>query len=294
MYVVPTNGMTHLGPATSLGAGWGVFDVVLLSPDLTGDGKADLLARFAADGSTQIRPGDGNGGFGPPTSSFNSLAGHDLVTVAGDLDGDGHADLVARDPATGRLDAYLGNGQSGFTVKPLGTDWGKYNLVNGPGDVNGDGRADLVARGTEGAFYLVPGAAAGVGFGDPVRIGGTWTGYDTITGHGDFNGDGKVDLLVRAAGVEPGLRQAQPRQRPVRARARPGRRHRWGDRAERRRLGVRRHRARPARAQRRHPRALPQRRDVRDRDADRVRRRACRRRDRSSARATGTATARPT
>jgi len=24
--------------------------------------------------------------------------------------------------------------------------------------------------------------------------------YDTITGHGDFNGDGRVDLLVRAAG----------------------------------------------------------------------------------------------
>ncbi len=41
---------------------------------------------------------------------------------------------------------------------------------------------------------------AGVGFGEPVRIGGTWTGFDTITGHGDFNGDGKVDLLVRAAG----------------------------------------------------------------------------------------------
>ena len=200
VYVVPTNGMTHLGPATSLGAGWGVFDVVLLSPDVTGDGKADLLARVAADGSTQVRPGDGNGGFGAPTSSFNSLAGHDLVTVAGDLDGDGHPDLVARDPATGRLDAYLGNGQSGFTVKPLGNDWGKYNLVSGPGDVNGDGRADLVARGTEGAFYLVPGAAAGLGFGTPVRIGGTWTGYDTITGHGDFNGDGKVDLLVRAAG----------------------------------------------------------------------------------------------
>jgi hypothetical protein len=132
-------------------------------------------------------------------STFNSLAGHDLVTVAGDLDGDGHADLVARDPATGRLDAYLGNGQSGFTVKQLGDSWGKYDMLAGPGDVNGDGRADVVARGTEGAFYLVPGVA-GVGFGEPVRIGGTWKGYDTITGHGDFNGDGKVDLLVRAAG----------------------------------------------------------------------------------------------
>ena len=81
-------------------------------------------------------------------------------------------------------------------------------MIDGPGDVNGDGRPDLVARGTEGAFYLLPGLA-GVGFGDPARLGGTWQGYDTITGHGDFNGDGKVDLLVRAAGssdvyVKPG------------------------------------------------------------------------------------------
>ena len=104
-----------------------------------------------------MRPGDGNGGFGQPVGTFNSLAGHDLVTVAGDLDGDGHADLVARDPATGRLDAYLGNGQSGFTVKQLGDSWGKYDVIAGPGDVDGDGRPDLVARGADGAFYLVPG-----------------------------------------------------------------------------------------------------------------------------------------
>jgi hypothetical protein len=199
VYVVPTNGMTRFGAPVSLGAGWSAFDLVLLVPDITGDGLADLLARVAADGSTQVRPGDGNGGFGQPTSAFGSLAGHDLVTVAGDLDGDGHADLVARDPATGRLDAYLGDGRSGFTVKALGDSWGKYDLIDGPGDVDGDGRPDIVARGSEGAFYLVPGIN-GVGFGEPVRLRGRWQGYDTITGHGDFNGDGKVDLLVRAAG----------------------------------------------------------------------------------------------
>jgi hypothetical protein len=191
--------MTHFGAPVSLGAGWTPYDLTLRVPDVTGDGQADLLARTAADGVTQVRPGDGNGGFGQPVSTFAPVAGHDLVTVAGDLDGDGHADLVARDPATGRLDAFLGNGQSGFTVKQLGADWGKYDLIDGPGDVNGDGRPDVVARGTEGAFYLLPGVN-GVGFGDPVRIGGTWKGYDTIAGHGDFNGDGKVDLLVRAAG----------------------------------------------------------------------------------------------
>ena len=172
---------------------------MLLVPDVTGDGKADLLSRSAANGSTEVRPGDGAGAFGLPISTFNSLAGHDLIAVAGDLDGDGHADLVARDPATGRLDAYLGNGQSGFTVKQLGDSWGRYAMISGPGDVNGDGRPDIVGRGADGAFYLVPGIA-GVGFGEPVRIPGSWKGYDTITGHGDFNGDGKVDLLVRPAG----------------------------------------------------------------------------------------------
>ena len=168
VYVVPTNGMTRFGAA-----------------DLARRRLVGLrlgAAQPRRDRRRQGRPaGAGRGRRlhpDPPRrrprrlrrtlESFDSLAGHDLVTVAGDLDGDGHADLVARDPATGRLDAYLGNGQSGFTVKQLGDSWGKYDVIDGPGDVDGDGRADLVARGTEGAFYLLPGIG-GVGFGDPVR-----------------------------------------------------------------------------------------------------------------------------
>jgi hypothetical protein len=56
-----------------------------------------------------------------------------------------------------------------------------------------------MARGNLGAFYLVAGRS-GLGFADPQQVRGAWKGYDTITGHGDFTGDGKVDLLVRAAG----------------------------------------------------------------------------------------------
>jgi len=208
VFLVPTNGMTRVGPPISLGGGWTPFDTVLLVPDVTGDGLADLIARVAADGSTQVRPGDGAGSFGQPVSAFAELAGHDLITAVGDLDGDGRNDLVARDPAAGRLDAYLGNGAGAFTVKQLGKSWGDYNLLVGPGDVNRDGRADIVARGSGGALWLLPGLA-GVGFGDPVRIKGSWGGYDTIAGHGDFTGDGRPDLLVRPSGsssvyVRPG------------------------------------------------------------------------------------------
>jgi hypothetical protein len=209
VFIVPTNGMTKLSAPTTIPGTWAGYDAVLLVPDVTGDGKADLVARIAADGTTQVRAGDGNGGFGDPVATFGSLAGHDLITPAGDLDGDGHADLVARDLATGRLDAYLGNGQGGFTVKQLGDGWSGYNLLTGPGDVNGDGHPDLLARGTGGAFFLVPGLASGVGFGTAVPLKGSWNRYDAITGGGDFNGDGKVDLLVHQAGssqvfVKPG------------------------------------------------------------------------------------------
>ncbi len=203
VYILPTGGMTRFGAPVSVtnatGGGWSGFDTVLLLPDVTGDGKADLLARAASDGSAQVRPGNGLGAFGKPVNTFGSLAGHDQVAVAGDINGDGHADLVARDPGTGRLDAYLGNGRAGFTLRHVDGEWGRYDLISGPGDVDGDGKVDLVARGRLGAFYLMPGQG-GIKFGSPQKIRGSWRVYDTITGHGDFTGDGKVDLLVRPAG----------------------------------------------------------------------------------------------
>ena len=61
--VLPTGGMTRFQSARSVpvtGA-----DVVVASPDLTGDGKADLLVR-ATGGTSHVYPGAGAGGFGAP------------------------------------------------------------------------------------------------------------------------------------------------------------------------------------------------------------------------------------
>ncbi|MEP9364216.1 FG-GAP-like repeat-containing protein [Nocardioides sp. CN2-186] len=196
--ILPTGGLTAFGPAATAASGLADSDTTVVSPDLTGDGIDDLLVS-AADGTAQIRPGTGSGTFGDAQKKvLTSLAGHDLVTAVGDLNGDGRNDLVARAAGTGRLDAYLGRKKTGFKVKHLANVWGDYNLLVGAGDLDGDGRADLLARDPSGTLWLHPGKGNGT-FTARVQVAGSWKGYSTITGYGDFDGDGHSDLFVRSA-----------------------------------------------------------------------------------------------
>ncbi|MCW2764108.1 MAG: N-acetylmuramoyl-L-alanine amidase, family 2 [Nocardioides sp.] len=201
-FVLPTGGLTELKPAATISTGWSGAGKVIASPDLTGDGRADLVVQ-AADGSSDVRPGIGKGRFGDLVKPTNALVGHDLVTAVGDLNGDGDNDLVARDTATGRLDAYVGGGAGGFNRKKVGEGWGDYNLLVGTGDLNGDGKVDVLARDSVGRLWLRPGSG-GVKLGDPIRVAGSWKAFDTITGYGDYNADGRVDLFVRRADTKDG------------------------------------------------------------------------------------------
>ena len=70
---------------------------------------------------------------------------------------DGHNDLVARNPATGRLYVYLGTATGGFRRERVAGDWGGYNQLAATGDLDGDGKADLLARDTRGGLWLHPG-----------------------------------------------------------------------------------------------------------------------------------------
>jgi hypothetical protein len=151
-----------------------------------------------------VRPGTGGGSFDDAVKTSASAAGHDLVTAVGDLNGDGDNDLVARDTATGGLDAFLGGGAGGFSRKRLGGDWSGYDRLVGAGDLTGDGEVDLLARDPDGHLWLRPGSA-GTSFGDPVQVAGAWKRYDTITGYGDYNRDGRKDLFVRRSDTHLGF-----------------------------------------------------------------------------------------
>ncbi|WP_405456225.1 VCBS repeat-containing protein [Streptomyces sp. NBC_00101] len=74
-----------------------------------------------------------------------------------------------------------------------------YNLVVGPGDLNGDGKSDLIARSST-ALYFYAGNGDGLSLKGRVQIGGSgWSQYNKLVGAGDYNRDGRADLLARSS-----------------------------------------------------------------------------------------------
>ncbi len=199
VFVVPTGGTTRYGtptaiPALSASALGATPTRVVATPDLTGDGKGDLVVQDDT-GRVSVLPGDRAGGFGAAVRRSQAFTGRDLITAAGDLDGDGHHDLVARNVASGALNVYRGTGNGGFTRTGIGGDWSRYELLSGAGDLDGDGHADLVGR-DGSTLYLIPGRG-NARFGAAVALPGDRSAINALLGFGDLTHDGRPDLLVR-------------------------------------------------------------------------------------------------
>jgi hypothetical protein len=180
--------------------------------DGSDDGCA-LAGTYAASDADHVLLGLG------PTDAFGTLVG------AGDLDGDGAADLaVAADGYGGDAGGtwiFLGPLATTDTVATadatiLGGSLGDRlgGALAGAGDLDGDGRGDLVlgadgwdgAATDAGAAFLLSGPATGALTSADALA--TIRGLDAdgavgtgVAGPGDFDGDGADDLLVGAPGV---------------------------------------------------------------------------------------------
>ncbi|MCX5205929.1 FG-GAP-like repeat-containing protein [Streptomyces sp. NBC_00237] len=170
--------------------------------DFDGDGRADLLT-VRTDGSIKIAVGTGTGWFGGeiPTQAPTALwAQHASVITAGDFTGDRKSDLIVR-WSDGELSLYPGNGSGGFLkdimLSAAGATW-KNAVSLAAGDFTGDGRTDLVAARPTGVLALYPGNGTN-GIGAEKQIAGTgsvWQ-HNTLLTAGDYNKDGKADLIAR-------------------------------------------------------------------------------------------------
>ena len=177
--------------------------------DVNGDGRGDLIVG-AYGASSNGRSGAGSAYviYGPPASPSGPI---DLADTNGGAAGDGV------DPADGfRIDGAAGDDRAGYSVAAAG-------------DVNSDGRGDVIVgartagnnerqysgsayviygRGSAGPIDLADtnGSAAGDGV-DPAhgfRIDGAAAGDDagySVGSAGDFDGDGRSDVIVGAPGA---------------------------------------------------------------------------------------------
>jgi hypothetical protein len=166
--------------------------------DFTGNGWSDVLARTASTGNLYLYPGNGtvvdNGARSWMGGGWGAL---DAIVRLGDLNADGREDLVARETSTGDLWFYPGTGTGVGTRKRVGVGWNGMREITPIGDLTGDGLPDLVAiQRSTNLLFLYPGRST-VAFGTRVTVGSGWTSYAELTGVGDFDRDGRPDLMAR-------------------------------------------------------------------------------------------------
>ncbi|RJS46620.1 hypothetical protein D4739_10600 [Nocardioides cavernaquae] len=169
-------------------------------PNLAGDAYPDLVVRRASDGAAMVVPTGGLLSFGAQKTLSTGWSRYDVHQVVPDMNGDGRADMFVRVASTGTAGIRPGNGAGAFgRALKATTSFIGYDLITPVGRFDGNRTTDMVAR-QKSTGNLVLFRGDGTGAFSRVKMATGFAKYDRLVATGDLTGDGKVDLLARAAG----------------------------------------------------------------------------------------------
>ena len=180
--------------------------VSIATADFNGDGHADLAVANSGTGvgsgntaNVVVFSGSGTGSF-QPTTTLTAGTAPTFVTAV-DVNGDGKPDLVVVDSGElgitpGNIYVFRNNGSGGFAsgvAYPASAFPSSVTVA----DVNGDGKPDLVVTTSDVSinYYVAILLGNGDGTFQPAQLNPTAFGGAAAVAR-DFNGDGKVDLVV--------------------------------------------------------------------------------------------------
>ncbi len=170
--------------------------------DVNRDGKLDAVAAEHDSYFVTVLLGDGRGGFraapGSPFKTSNGSRAHTHDVVLGDVNGDGHPDILTTNVNDNSVSVLLGDGKGVFMqapASPVQVGRGPYDSLV-LRDLDGDGKPDLVTPNIGGNILDV---LRGDGKGGFTRIpGAPFPGAERpgYVAAADINKDGKPDLLA--------------------------------------------------------------------------------------------------
>jgi hypothetical protein len=200
--------------------------------DVNGDGYTDVIVGAYSDSNGEPNEGRADAYFGSAaglsdtadwTAEGNQVGAYfgRSVSTAGDVNGDGFADIVVGayfyengEPGEGMAFVYHGSSAGLSTFADWTAEGNQHGAAFGEsvstaGDVNGDGFADVVVGAysidngetDEGRAYVYHGSAAGL------SLAANWTAESnqidshfgiSVSTAGDVNGDGYADVIIGA------------------------------------------------------------------------------------------------